>query len=465
MKRVRQENLQMKIPALLHLSRLGYRYIPRKQLSRRDRKTNLLPEELREALTRINGAEIGDGTMARLQGDLQAQLEAEDQGRQFYRTLRDGWKGLKLIDFTHPENNRFRSAAEMACGEGAGSFRPDITLFVNGLPLAMIEVKTRNRPGGLRTEYARMLERFRAREARRYLQCAQVWAFSDDCAEDMYRFLPTEGTFYATVMAEDFPVYAVREAHPGIFRRLLPRDPEEEQRILEDNGILERPRTRAFQRSLLPGKPTHRMLTTLFYPERFLLLLRYGIQYIPETEPAGKGHLIRRMLTTEQLSVLEALRGKAKRGYRRWTAPFCGAAGETAVNASLVALLRDLVPGGRMYWAAADGAEMRREAAELCACGVSCATREDAKDGQLILISADGDPAEWLREAEERDSAGQRVFILPKPVPRYGQKTNFAAGLRRADPGAILVTRATRSPEGPDAKEFLFSDLVRMLCP
>ncbi len=450
MGKIRREDLEMKIPALLHLSRLGYGYLSREQLRGRDRTMNLLPETLKAAVERINGVRIPAEMFGQLTDDLRIRLDAEDLGRHFYRTIRDGWNGLRLIDFAHPNNNLFQCAAELACGSGAGSFRPDITLFVNGLPLAMIEVKSGKRAGGFRTEFNRMLERSSGRDSRRYLQCAQVWAFSDDRSEDPDRLLPTEGTFYATVVPEDFPVYTARGRQSGSRPRLLRRNTEEEKRILEESGIRELPHTRAFLRHLSPDKPAHRMISALFYPERFLFLLRYGIQYVQETDPAGKAVLLtRRMLTAGQISALRALTGKARRGFRNWTVPACGAAGEQAFHAALAALLRDLKPGAGLYWVSADDAQLRQDRVALEACGIPCILGEAAKENQLILIPADQDLPNQLWEADAREVAGGRVYILPQPVVRYGQNGSFAAGLRRADPEAILVTRRTDLfPEG-----------------
>ena len=435
MANVRREDLMMKIPALLHLSRLGYGYLPRERLRRRNRETNILPGVLRAAAERINGVGISGERFERLMDDLRDLLGAEDLGKSFYRVIRDGWDGIRLIDFEHPENNLFQSAAELPCGSGSGSFRPDITLFVNGLPLAMIEVKTGDRTPGLQAEYNRMLKRSQGREQRRYLQCAQVWAFSDGRAEDPYRLFPTEGAFFATVTPEDFPVYTVRGKPAAAERRLLPRSAESERLILKDNGVPERPRSAEFRRSVSPNKSTHRMLTALFSPGRFLFLLRYGIRYVHETDPAGRETLTRRMLTAGQMAVLRSLAVKAGRGYLNWTAAPCGAAGEQAMNASLVALLQDLVPGARVVWVSEDRAELARDRARLESCGILCVKgsgETKAPEKRLVLMAASEGPARC---------PGKTVYILPQPVFRYGQKDTFRAGLRKADPEAILVTR------------------------
>ena len=230
--------------------------------------------------------------------------------------------------------------------------------------------------------------------------------------------------------------------------RFLSVAPEEERSILEDNGIQANPRSGSFRKNLSRKKPTHRMLTALFYPDRFLFLLRYGIRYLQETDPGGQTLLTRRMLTPRQLSGLESLIGKANRGYLNWTVPSSGAAGENAANASLVMLLQDLVPGARVYWVSADETELRRDQASLESCGISCARWETATGKQLILIPADRDPDSWIQAPEERVFSGRRVFILQEPIPQYVKKELFPSKVRKRDPNAVLVTRTThRAPE------------------
>ena len=433
----------MKIPALLHLSRLGYSYLSRAQVRGRDRQTNLFPDTLKAAIERINSVCLSAERFARLTESLREQLDAEDLGKQFYETIRDGWQGLRVIDFEPPENNLFQSACELACGSGAGSFRPDITLFVNGLPLAVIEVKVQGRGRGLQAEYDRMLERSRGQERRRYLQCIQVWAFADDDKENPDGMLPTKGASFATGSAGDIPVYAIRGKGFASVRRLAPRNAEAEQRILEDNGIPERPHSRQFSRSLSPQKPAHQLMTALFAPERFLLLLRHGIQYTWEAEPGERVLLTRRMATARHLAMLEQLTRKARRGYRNWTVPSCGAAGEQTARAALVSMLRDLMPGAALYWISKDGEELQKDRFALESCGAASRSAAETANAPLMIITENEAFSLCQRETGKPETGARRVFILPQQNRRYGQKGTFLSRLRRADPDAILITRRT----------------------
>jgi type I restriction enzyme R subunit len=47
----------------------------------------------------------------------------------------------KVIDFDRPENNDWLAVNQFTVSEGQHQRRPDIVLFVNGLPLAVIELK------------------------------------------------------------------------------------------------------------------------------------------------------------------------------------------------------------------------------------------------------------------------------------------------------------------------------------
>ena len=54
---------------------------------------------------------------------------------------------VKLIDFEHPERNHFLAINQFRIdtpGAGKGFIIPDIVLFVNGLPLVVVECKDAN---------------------------------------------------------------------------------------------------------------------------------------------------------------------------------------------------------------------------------------------------------------------------------------------------------------------------------
>ena len=79
-------------------------------------------------------------------------------GKEFLSRLLDQTADIKLIDFDRPADNDFAIVDELTFGpEATGSFRPDITVLVNGIPLGFLEVKKPNNEGSIQKEFHRMI--------------------------------------------------------------------------------------------------------------------------------------------------------------------------------------------------------------------------------------------------------------------------------------------------------------------
>ena len=121
---------------------------------RQDYGQVLLATRLREALVRLNPnlpAEAIDDAfrkIIRLEG---ATLDARN--RTFHRLLVDGvtveyrtegsirGAQARLIDFDDPENNDWLAVNQFTVVENKHNRRPDVVIFVNGLPLGLLELK------------------------------------------------------------------------------------------------------------------------------------------------------------------------------------------------------------------------------------------------------------------------------------------------------------------------------------
>lgn len=75
------------------------------------------------------------------------------------------------------------------------SFRPDITLFINGLPLVNIEVKQPYAGQGIKEEKDRHIKRYENPENKVFYNLAQIWLFSDNLPYD--EKTPDQGMFYS----------------------------------------------------------------------------------------------------------------------------------------------------------------------------------------------------------------------------------------------------------------------------
>lgn len=199
------ENSRVKIPALVHFTRLGYKYISlRKYEGVIDDDTNILVDVLCDAINRINATSLTTTDVQKIVNALKAMLENDDLGREFYSVLINGYNGLKLIDFEDFGGtvNSYHVVTEMTCKNGSDEFRPDITPLINGIPLAFIEVKKPNNKGGIKAEYDRMLMRVKNKKFRRFINLTQIMVFSNNSEYDDTEAVPLEGAFYSTISYE-----------------------------------------------------------------------------------------------------------------------------------------------------------------------------------------------------------------------------------------------------------------------
>ena len=89
------ENSRVKIPALVHFTRLGYKYISlRKYEGVIDDDTNILVDVLCDAINRINATSLTTTDVQKIVNALKAMLENDDLGREFYSVLINGYNGL-----------------------------------------------------------------------------------------------------------------------------------------------------------------------------------------------------------------------------------------------------------------------------------------------------------------------------------------------------------------------------------
>jgi len=152
------ENTRVKIPAILHLCRLGYDYLSLSQ-AKWDESTNIFSDLFSESIVRIN-PDIEEIDMKRVYEDVSLALDNEDLGQAFYNML-IATAGIKLIDFKNFNNNSFHVVTELTYKNGDDEFRPDITLLVNG-------VKKPNNHEGILAERNRINVRFKNNKEKNY---------------------------------------------------------------------------------------------------------------------------------------------------------------------------------------------------------------------------------------------------------------------------------------------------------
>ena len=115
----------------------------------------VLVERLRQAIDRINPAIPQEAREEALRKVLRPDSPSlVGANRTFHRMLRDGVEveyrrkdgsiagdRVQLIDYDDPDNNDWLAVNQFTVIEGQHNRRPDIVIFVNGLPLGVIELK------------------------------------------------------------------------------------------------------------------------------------------------------------------------------------------------------------------------------------------------------------------------------------------------------------------------------------
>ncbi len=284
------EDSRVKIPCILHLVRLGYRYLSLKNAVW-DEETNIFPELFCSAIARINpGMESGD--IDRLLADVKLLLDNEDLGKAFYEKLTER-SGIRLIDFANFDNNTFHVVTELTCKNGDDEFRPDITLLINGLPLVFIEVKKPNNREGVLAERNRIITRSRNTRFRRFINITQLMVFSNNMEYEDGSSQPIEGAFYASP-SYDAPIfnYFREEETLNLDDLLADEDDALENEVLRDNNLNVIKHSPEFVSNKSPDTPTNRICTSLFSRDRLSFLLQYALDYVNETDGLHK-HVMR----------------------------------------------------------------------------------------------------------------------------------------------------------------------------
>ena len=178
----------------MHLTRLGYTYRSLRDV-KVDPTTNIDIDTFSRKLKDFNKG-LTDNQIKLFIGLIGNMLNNDDLGREFYEKVVQN-KIHKVIDYDHPEANTWECVTEMPCENGNESFRPDITLLINGLPLVFIEVKKPNNKGGMQAEYHRMNDtRLPNSKFRRFFNLTQLMIFSDNKPYDFTTPVPLQGAFY-----------------------------------------------------------------------------------------------------------------------------------------------------------------------------------------------------------------------------------------------------------------------------
>ena len=448
------ENTRVKIPAILHLCRLGYNYISLSQ-AKRDESTNIFSDIFAESILRIN-TDIDESDVKRVFENVVLALDNEDLGEAFSNML-TATSGIKLIDFKNFKNNSFHVVTELAYKNGDDEFRPDITLLVNGMPLAFIEVKKPNNHEGILAERDRINTRFKNKKFRKFINISQILVFSNNMEYDAESIEPIQGAFYSSTSSSNANFNCFREEEKFDLATLLkPEDDELENFVLKDNNLSSIKHSPEFITNKEPDNPTNRILTSLFSKDRLAMLLKYSFAYV-HSETGLEKHIMR----YPQLFATKAIERKLESGIKKGIIWHTQGSGKTALAFYNVQYLTDyfqrkaVVP---KFYFIVDRIDLMNQAKrEFTSRGLIVHTvnsKEELvsnfrlkqaihnltgkREITVVNIQKFKDDTDVLRAADY-DINSQRVYFLDEVHRSYNPTGSFLANLFSSDRNAILL--------------------------
>ncbi len=463
------EITRVQVPALMHLAKLGYDFIPTNSKPNLDTATNILIDSFTQAFERLNPTKNAKDSLT----EMKKRLNYNDLGKSFYEYLLKSEN--QIIDFDNPNNNLYEMMAELPYK----SFRPDITLFINGLPLVNIEVKQPLAGQGIKEERNRHIKRYENPENKVFYNLAQIWLFSDNLPYDENN--PDQGAFYS---ASYSPIFQ-RFVEANKLDITPPRKNDENHQNHQSLEEIQKSVLNEFnlKNTDLPTSPkdtptTNALLTSFCSPKRLCFILKYGISFLKEKSEFKK-HIWRYAQMFASLNVLKELQKHYETNPKD---PLKGiiwhtqGSGKTALTYHLTKLIKDFFnPLGKKtkFYFIVDRLDLLEQAKnEFLKRGLQAHEAENKEDlsqklknssvfenpqgnDEIIVVNIqkfqapnedpfNSAPKEIISKTELQESIQnshdlQRVFIIDEAHRSYDPKGCFYANLIECDKTAIKI--------------------------
>ena len=481
----RPEDSRVKIPALIHFTRLGYTYMSIKDKVRGidyDPDTNIFYSQFKDSINKINGIDLSADDIKKIIGELKIKLENEDLGMSFFDFIKKGYEGIKLVDYSEDDKNDYTVITELPYENGDDNFRPDIIVLINGMPLSFVEVKRQNNKEGILAERERMTRRFSNPIYRRYVNITQFTVFSNNNEYDDTDIEPIQGAFYASSNYGKMFFSKFREQRKGALQhKIRPIDSDTENFILQDTNLVSIKGTPEYISSLDPDSPTNRIVTSLYIPERIKFILNYGLCYKTTTDKNGVRHIEKHIMRYPQLFATMAITDKLSVGVKKGIIWHTQGSGKTALAFSNVHYLTDYFQAqGKIakFYFIVDRLDLAIQAKEEFEARGLKVILVDSKEDFKNNIATIGDPdksgkriitvvniqkfsTESVTKQADYNVNVQRIYFLDEAHRSYNPQGSFLANLMASDRDAIMIA-LTGTPligDGYNTKD-IFGDYI-----
>ena len=450
------ELTRVQIPAALHLMRMGYTYLPRngKEIAERDPDTNILVSVFKEQFLKFNNY-LTEDDFERELANIKLELDQNDLGRSFFKRLQ-GQEDAIYIDWENPEANTFHLALEVTCQNGQDEFRPDIVIFVNGLPLSYIEVKQPNaiRDGktGIQSEQDRTRYRFENRKFRRFNNITQLISLSDNLAYISGQGQQKQGSYYGSNAYSKTKFNAFKEEREEDFlHSLSPLSEDQIDFVLEDMKRFALKSQPEFTTNLNPDTPCNAFLSSLYQKERLLFMLRFGLVYVEEESKDGQMQLQKHVMRYPQYFATRAIEETIAKGVKKGVIWHTQGSGKTALAFFNIRYLTNyfskegIVP---QFYFVVDRLDLADQAfKEFTKRGLKVKRinnpqelnqKQDGYDVAVVNIQKFKDDSD-LTDRSGYDLNRQNIYFIDEAHRSYNERGSYLPNLYQADTKAIKI--------------------------
>lgn len=460
------EDTRVKIPATIQFLKIGYNYQSLKDENLDiDFNTKIFINRFKPAIEKINNKELSYDEIKSLLDEINGLIKNNDLGKEFYFRLINPQDKLKLIDFENIENNDFAVVDELPFSitpdSDVGSFRPDINILINGMPLAFLEVKKPNNEGGIQKEFKRMInDRLKNSEFKKYFNLIQMVSFSNnmeyedsDEAEDV-----RAGSFYTTpngnntsfsFFREDDEMYNINYPYVDIDEDII-------KNVTKDLGYSKTEcDSSEFKENLKELTPCNRFITSVYDKERFLYFLYYGILYVNEKVPLKQIMRYPQFFATRK--IIERLESGGKGGIIWHTQ----GSGKTALAAYSNRIIKDYYAKknivARFFFVVDRIDLLRQTSAEFENRGLSVINCNSKSEftvelnkslstktlvdsiGEYCVVNIQKFEGEMPEAKNDYNAKIQRIFFVDEAHRSYSTNGEFFKNLMTCDPNGVFI--------------------------
>ena len=460
------EDTRVKIPATIQFLRIGYNYQSLRAADIEiDFKTKIFINRFKPSLEKINHREFSFEEIREIILDINNVIKNNDLGKEFYNWLINPLGKVKLIDFENIENNDFAIVDELPFniieGTEEGSFRPDINILINGIPLAFLEVKPPNNEGGIQREFDRMInKRLKNPDYKKFFNMIQLVCFSnnmeyeeDDDAEDV-----KAGSFYTTPNGKNTSFSFFREDGEKYHLEYKYKEitMDEIKRVTKDCGYnpIETD-TPEFAENLKVTAPCNSFITSVFDKERIMYFLRYGMMFVNETVP--QKHVMRYPQFFATRKIIERLKSGGKGGIIWHTQ----GSGKTGLAAFANRVIRDYYAEKDIttrFFFVVDRIDLLRQASnEFKKRGLNVINCNNKKEftielnkplstninsdsiGEICVVNIQKFEGKMPQAKNDYNANVQRIFFIDEAHRSYSSTGEFFKNLMSCDLDAVYI--------------------------